>query len=687
MKLVQLTLLLVLGLLALGPPVSGQFKAPGTPGTPGAKDSVIGKSFGDSRDHVKISVVSADKQVAPGGQTVIAIILNHDPGWHTWTNKGNIAEGMAEFDGAINTEIKFQQSPIQAHIDFAQWPHPHAVKADLGDGAKQYAVFTDRAVIFVPLTVNSSASPGPVALGFTISFQSCNDRECLAPVFDMKLSTPLEIVNQVAVTTSTTPSDVFKDFDASVFARIASGTTAAVPQPQSRSTTQGSNGTRSVTAAAPTFFGWPLPSATGGIGILLLILLSIVGGFILNLTPCVLPIIPIKIMTISQHAGTPGRSLILGMWMAAGVVAFWVGIGIPAALFTSAADPSRLFGIWWLTLSIGLLIGAMGVGIMGLFTIQLPAAVYSVNPKADTAFGSFLFGVMTAVLGLPCFGFVAGALLAGSATLPPAVVMLVFTSLGIGMAAPYLVLSAKPALVSRIPRTGPASELVKQVMGLLLVAAAMYFIGSGLIALISDRPYVARELHWWVATVCACMAGLWLILRTFQITTKSLPRVFFTIVGLLIGGVAALFTIDRTDKARTEWMAHAAGEQGDGFVTGAWNDFTPARFTKARQAGHIVVLDFTASWCLTCQALRSAVLDREPVHSALAQKDIVVFTVDLTSNGSPGWQLLQDLGKIGIPLLAIYGPASDSPWQANAYTSDEVIAALTDARQQKLTRK
>ena len=195
--------------------------------------------------------------------------------------------------------------------------------------------------------------------------------------------------------------------------------------------------------------------------------------------------------------------------MAIGVVAFWAGIGIPAALFTAAADPSRIFGIWWLTLGIGLLIALMGVGIMGLFTIQLPAAAYAVNPKADTAWGSFLFGVMTGVLGLPCFGFVAGALLAGSATLPPATIMIIFTSMGVGMAAPYLVLAAKPSLVERIPRTGPASELVKQVMGLLLLAAAAYFIGSGLIALVIDYPYLAKQLHWWVVALCAVLL-VWL---------------------------------------------------------------------------------------------------------------------------------------------------------------------------------
>ena len=130
---------------------------------------------------------------------------------------------------------------------------------------------------------------------------------------------------------------------------------------------------------------------------------------------------------------------------------------------------------------------------------------------------------MTAVLGLPCFGFVAGALYAGAATLPPIVTLLIFGSIGIGMGAPYLVLAAFPKLVDRIPRTGPASELVKQVMGLMLIAAAAYFIGSGLIGLVAGNPgwddfstggHCIRTDHrrW--------MAGL-----AFQITPRWEPRI------------------------------------------------------------------------------------------------------------------------------------------------------------------
>src|SRR5690606_12559047 len=293
----------------------------------------------------------------------------------------------------------------------------------------------------------------------------------------------------------------------------------------------------------------------GRFGLVVIALLSALGGFVLNLTPCVLPVIPIKIMSIMQHANKPGKNLALGLWMAVGVVMFWVALGLPVAFIAGVTDPSRIFGIRWFTVGIGVLIAVMGIGIMGMFTIQLPQSLYMVNPKADTAGGSFLLGVMTGVLGLPCFGFVAGALLAGAATLPAWMVIAIFGGIGVGMAAPYLVLAMKPALIERIPRTGPASELVKQVVALLLLAAAAYFVGSGLIGLVSERPWMGRMLHWWAVAIFAVAAGLWLMVRTFQISGKPAPRVVFTVLAVGLGCLAALYAISTFQSRRTSWAS------------------------------------------------------------------------------------------------------------------------------------
>jgi thiol:disulfide interchange protein DsbD len=296
--------------------------------------------------------------------------------------------------------------------------------------------------------------------------------------------------------------------------------------------------------------------------------------------------------------------------------------------------------------------------------------VYAVNPKADSPTGSFLFGVMTAVLGLPCFGFVAGALLAGSATLPWGVVLTIFAALGIGMAAPYMVLSAFPAMVKKIPRTGPASELVKQVMGLLLLAAAAYFVGSGIIAMLGGSaglPWWGKSIHWWFVAVFALAAGGWLAFQTVRISKKFVPRVAFGFIGLVLAGGGLLAAADRTNDA----------------YHNIWVPYSEEALADARAAGRVVVMDFTAEWCLNCKALKAAVLSQQPIKPLLQSGGIIPMTVDLTSTDAPGWDKLRALGQTGIPLLVIYGPETgDTPWMANNYTAGMVLRGLAAARGQ-----
>ncbi|MEM8836367.1 MAG: thioredoxin family protein, partial [Planctomycetota bacterium] len=343
-------------------------------------------------------------------------------------------------------------------------------------------------------------------------------------------------------------------------------------------------------------------------------------------------------------------------------------LGVLAASFTELADPSRIFGIWWFTFAMGAIITALGIGSMGAFSINLPQSVYKVNPKADSAHGSFLFGVMTAILGLPCFGFVAGALLPIAASLGTLITILVFVSLGVGMALPYLVLSAKPSLVEKVPRTGPASELVKQVMGLLLIAAGVYFLGSGLLALFSGNatvlPWWGKVVHWWLVAFAALAAGGWLAWRTVAITKRALPSLAMSLAGLLIAGGGAYAAIDSTVEARNNF----------------WNPYSEEAFTQALDDGRIIVVDFTAEWCLNCKALKKAVLNRNPVKPQLLSDQVVPITADLTSSSAPGWDFLRDLGQTGIPTLAVFGPGLERPWVANAYTSQQVLDAIERAR-------
>lgn len=605
---------------------------------------------------IRVELQASRSTLRPGDQLTLAVVMRFKEGWHAWPSATQdvLPEG---FEFAIRSDAVLAPVPVWADaVGQVQWPEPYpATVASLtGSGTVVVPTYSGVSVAYLPILIASDAAPGDFDVTVEVTYQVCDDSICLAPE-SVRLSLPITI--DPAATHPADPSDLFADFDPSVYAQLSSGTGAAAETTQA--------------AASRSFFGIALPSADGLLGIAITALLAALGGFILNLTPCVLPVIPLKVMAISQHAGSPARSMVLGLWMSLGVIAFWVAIGLPVALATNLTDPSRLFGIWWVTLGIGLLIAVMGVGIMGLFTITLPQKVYAVNPKADTPWGSFLFGVMTAVLGLPCFGFVAGALLAGSATMPPALIMTIFTALGVGMALPYFVLSAKPSLLDSIPRTGPASELVKQVMGILLLAAAAFFIGSGVLVFIGDRPSMALNLpwwgkvaHWWVVALLTLAAGGWLVWQTIKITKKPARRAFFAAAAIVLSGSVLWYATDATAKARSNF----------------WIPFAEAELAAALATDRVVVIDFTAEWCLNCKVLKATVLTRDPVKAQLLSAGVTPMVADLTSSKAAGWDKLRSLGQTGIPTLAVYGPGLPEPWIANAYTSDQVIAAIERAR-------
>jgi thiol:disulfide interchange protein len=128
--------------------------------------------------------------------------------------------------------------------------------------------------------------------------------------------------------------------------------------------------------------------------------------------------------------------------------------------------------------------------------------------------------------------------------------------------------------------------------------------------------------------------------------------------------VRVLAGVDQTIKARDD----------------LWIPFTEAELASALESDRVVVLDFTADWCLNCKALESAVLLKNPVKAELLRDGVVPLKADLTSTKAPGWDKLRELGRTGIPTLVVFTPGGSEPWIASAYTSDQVLAAIEAAR-------
>ena len=638
-KLLPLLALLILSGFA-SPKASGQIDF-------GLTKPTEAPAFNDSRDQVTASILLSRSEVTPGADVIVAVVLDMKPKWHIWPGAGQGAGDYAEFDGAIRTEAKpneTKEGPVTLHPGFTVWPEIHGVQADLGDGKLDYGVYEGRVGILIPATIAADAAPGSYPIELEVGFQACDDQTCLAPAFQT-LSADITIVASGTSTSAKNEGDpVFGGFDPTIFAKIRGG--AAAPE-----------------VIDFDVFGLSFSiDVAGGGGFVLLLLVAALGGMLLNFTPCVLPVIPLKIMGLSAAADNRGRCLALGTSMSIGVVFFWIVLGAMIAGLKSFQSISELFQYPAFTITVGVVIVVMAIGMAGFFTIKLPNKVYAVQTSHDTLGGSFVFGIMTAILSTPCTAPLMGAAAAWATTQSPATVLAVFGAIGGGMALPYLVLSAVPDLVKKMPRTGPASEVVKQVMGLLLLAAGIYFVGSGISGLTVTPGEPPSRTYWWFVAVAGASAGVWLVVRTWMVTRHVAPRLVFTGFGGVIAAASIWIGLIMTAKGPIDWIY-----------------YTPARFADAIGEDKVVVLDFTAEWCLNCKTLEATVLQTDAVVKTFDREDVVPMKIDLTGENPDGKAKLEEAARLTIPLLVVYGKDGEEIWKSDAYTPTQVLDAVGKA--------
>jgi len=248
------------------------------------------------------------------------------------------------------------------------------------------------------------------------------------------------------------------------------------------------------------------------------------------------------------------------------------------------------------------------------------------------------------------------------------------------------VLAAFPKLLSRVPKTGPGSELVKQVLGLLLAGFGLYFFGTGVRALVKTYPYTTDVLHLYGLAALAVAAGLWLVYQTFKITKSPAKRGVFGVIGLGLALATLYAAVGSTTKHRVEYfereeaMAAARLEQPVIVLKTVWNEYTPALLDEIESRGMVAFIDFTADWCINCKVFEAQVLNREPTRALLREDDIAMVRVDMTGSNPDGNKLLADLGRVGIPTWAVVGPGLDEPLIITGYSAGEVARAVQAAR-------
>jgi len=597
---------------------------------------------------VKVATAWSHDAVAPGQTVALAVVFDIDEHWHVNAPAALLPPAL---NFLIPTTVGLPDPPPGVTVGDAQFPAPHTVTVSYTGQPESLPVYEGRTIVHVPVTVAPDAAAGELALVVRVRYQTCDDKQCLRPT-NLTLPVTLKVS---ASGGAATYAELFAGFD---FAppeappeALETAPAEAVPVAESPAAGGGAKPPAAVSAT----------TATSVAGVLLL---ALVGGALLNVMPCVLPVIPIKILGLVQAEPDRARRLLLGAVMALGVLAFWVTLGLVIALVASDQRAiSVMFGYWWFNMGLGVFIIVMAVGMCGLFVIQLPRWVYALNPRHDSLSGAFGFGVMTGVLGTPCTGPFLGGAAAAVLAAGPGMAVAIFAAIGLGMAAPYFVLTAWPKLVGKLPRTGPASELTKQVLGLLMIAAGAFFVGVGINALRNDGTQYVYQWYWWAAAGVIVAASAWMVVRTFGITVNAKRRAVFTALGVVMATSSLAFAYDATRPSDIFWVY-----------------YTPGRLEQEQREGKVVLLDFTADWCINCKVLERTVLETQPVIDVTSGGGVTAIKVDLTSSDSAGWALLEQHERVAIPLLVVLAPDGSTVFKQEVYTAQQVVDAIERAK-------
>jgi thiol:disulfide interchange protein DsbD len=587
----------------------------------------------DAADVISVRTAWSVDRARPGDRLALAVVLDISAGYHINADSGQI-KPLVDFK-PYPTRMTLTSVSEGLTIEPPLYPPAHPVT--VGFTSDPLMAFDGRTIVYVPMTLEKETLSQKVQVNVTVSYQACDNQVCFFPRQVVKAA------DLPVVFSGEAPQAVNQDLF--VGYRLAAATGAG-------------------NAVGFSVFGWHFAINTAtGLGFILLLSAAALGGMLLNLTPCVLPLIPIKIISLSNAVQNQARCLALGLAMFLGVLFFWLILGAAIALASGFTATNQLFQYPLFTIAVGFIIAVLAIGMCGLFSLRLPDFVYLLNPRQETLGGSFGLGILTAVLSTPCTAPFMGAAAAWAAVQHPFTTLTVFAAIGIGMALPYLLLSAFPEQVSKMPRTGPASVLVKQVMGLFMLAAAAYFIGTGVSALLMTPPSPPEKGYWWAVMAFIGLGGLWLAYRTIRIASKIFQRLLFVSLGVILVAGALYGGMRLTDRGPIDWIY-----------------YTPQRYQQAVDQRKIVVMVFSAEWCLNCKALEQSVLTSAPVVEQFSRKDVAPIKVDITGNNPQGKAKLQEIGHLTIPLLVVYSPAGKEVFRSDFYTVDQILAAVNRAR-------
>lgn len=362
------------------------------------------------------------------------------------------------------------------------------------------------------------------------------------------------------------------------------------------------------------------------------ILMGLLAGLILNIMPCVLPVVSLKLSALLNSSSITRKEDRIhafrehNVFFSLGILAFFLVLAI--VLGATGQAWGALFQKQWLVLGVAAVVFILSLSLFGLFhlpVIDLKFGVESKNPRIQ----AFFTGNLTTLLATPCSGPFLGGVLSWALVQGPLIISVVFISIGIGMASPYLLMVLWPDLSRFLPKSGPWIEYVEKGIAFFLVGTACYLVS---IALGSETLRILGPL--WAL---ALGVWAWMQCRTTTAKTKLIVR---TLAILLLAVVIA-------------WTTPAKVNENP------WEPFNPVELSQ-RIGKEKIFVDFTADWCPTCKVLEATVLTPENVLRWKKKYGIAFIKVDMTERDPEAEALLQALGSMSIPTAALFAPGENS---------------------------
>lgn len=604
-------------------------------------------------DLVKVKLSKNSITSSVGGSFEVKIIADIKDGFHINSNKP-----YDEFLIPVTVTSGNKTFPISKVI------YPTPKDELLKVSPEPVSIYSGEIAISLNFVVAKNVAPGDYIVPIELNFQACDDESCFPPdVIKANLNLKIEKGKEVMGAAVSETIDSTRVDNTSVDNNSA----------ELDSATLANANDQGISESMPDTSLKASNESGADESILLAILFAFIGGMILNLMPCVLPVLSLKIMGFIKQAGEEKSKLRKhGLAFTFGVlISFWALAGL--LLILRAGGEYLGWGFQLQSPSfvivLSVLLFLFGLSLFGVFEIGVTLTAVGQNtPKGSTYTGSFFSGILATIVATPCTAPFMGSALGFALSQPAYVSMLIFTALGLGMALPYVLLTSIPALLKYVPKPGAWMETFKQFMGFLMVATVLWLIwvlslqtgAEGVLILLGSLLLVS--LSGWIY-------GRWSVLH------KSLKtrRIAQLISGLILAGALALSLMYIKPVSASTGSVHTQGLI-------EWQTFSPELVAQLRSEKKPVFIDFTAAWCLSCQVNEKVAFGSEEVQKAFADKGIAALKADWTNKDEVIAKELAKFGRNSVPLYVLYLPDKEAVLLPEILTPDIVLGYLKDLK-------